>query len=89
MQNSNDKNATPMNVSDTSIPPMAVVYLQDLVGCTFLMDECNDGQCFCAKIVKCICNHDATFGNCDSVSSMSAATWEPAAVQVYGGVQRL
>ena len=27
--------------------------------------------------------HHATVGNCDSVSSMSAATWEPAAVQVY------
>ena len=24
--------------------------------------------------------HHATVGNCDSVSSMSAATWEPAAV---------
>ena len=27
--------------------------------------------------------HHATVGNCDSVSSMSAVTWEPAAVQVY------
>ena len=27
--------------------------------------------------------HHATVGNCDSVSNMSAATWEPAAVQVY------
>ena len=27
--------------------------------------------------------HHATVGNCDSVSSMSAAAWEPAAVQVY------
>ena len=25
----------------------------------------------------------ATVGNCDSVSSMSAALWKPAAVQVY------
>ena len=36
-QNSNDKNATPMNVSNTSTPPMAVVDPQDLVGYTFLM----------------------------------------------------
>ena len=28
-------------------------------------------------------DHHATVGNCDSVSSMSTATWEPAAVQVY------
>ena len=27
--------------------------------------------------------HHATVGNCDSVSSMNAATWKPAAVQVY------
>ena len=27
--------------------------------------------------------HHATVGNCDSVSSISATTWEPAAVQVY------
>ena len=27
--------------------------------------------------------YHATVGNCDSVSSMSATTWEPAAVQVY------
>ena len=27
--------------------------------------------------------HHATVGNCDSVSGMSDATWEPAAVQVY------
>ena len=84
MQNLNDENATPMNVSNTSTPPMAVVDPHDPVGCTFLMDECDDGQCFCVKIVKCTCNHDATVGNCDSVPSMSAATWEHAAVQVYG-----
>ena len=28
-------------------------------------------------------DHHATVGNCDSVSRMSTATWEPAAVQVY------
>ena len=28
-------------------------------------------------------DHHATVGNCDSVSSMSTVTWEPAAVQVY------
>ena len=27
--------------------------------------------------------HDAIVGNCDSVSSMNAAKWKPAAVQVY------
>ena len=65
-KNLNDKNATPMNVSNTSTPPMAVVDPQGPVDCTFLMDECNDGQHFHAKIVKCTCNHDATVGNCDS-----------------------
>ena len=59
MQNSNDKNATPMNVSNTSTPPMAIVDPQDPVGRTFLMDECDDGQCFRAKIVECICNHES------------------------------
>ena len=53
------KCVTPMNVSNTSTPPMAVVDPQDLVGCTFLMDECDHGQCFHVKIVKCICDHES------------------------------
>ena len=56
-QNSNEENASPINVSNTSTPSMAVVDPQDLVGCTFLMDECDDGQCFHAKIVECIHDH--------------------------------
>ena len=48
---------TTATVSNTSTPPMAVADPQDLVGCTFLMDECNDGQPFRAKIVKCIHDH--------------------------------
>ena len=59
MQNLNNGNATPMNVSNTSTPPMAVVDPQDLVGCTFLIDEHDDGQHFCAKTVKCICDHES------------------------------
>ena len=59
MQNLNDENATPMNVSNTSTPPMAVVDPQDLVGCTFLMDEYDDGQCFRAEIVESIRDHES------------------------------
>ena len=33
--------------------------------------------------------HHATVGNCDSVSSMSAATWEPAAAQVMRSLKTL
>ena len=33
---------------------MAIVDPQDLVGRMFLMDEREDGQCFCARIVECI-----------------------------------
>ena len=54
MQNLHEENASPMNVSNTSTPSMVVVDPQDLVGHTFLMDECNDGQCFHVKIVECI-----------------------------------
>ena len=59
MQNSNEGNDSPINVSNASTPSMAVVDPQDLVGQTFLMDECNDGQHFQAKIVECIRNHES------------------------------
>ena len=58
-QNLHEENASPMNVSNTSTPSMAVVDPQDLVGHTFLMDECNDGQHFFAKIVECIRDHES------------------------------
>ena len=48
-----------MNVINASTPSMAVVDPQDLVGQIFLMDECDDGQHFQAKIVECIHNHES------------------------------
>ena len=59
MQNLNDKNATPMNVSNTSTPSMAAVDPQDLVGHTFLMDECNDRQHFHAMMSDVTWEHTA------------------------------
>ena len=59
MQNSYERNNSPINVSNTSTPSMAVVDPQDLVGWTFLMVEHNDGQHFQAKIVECIYDHES------------------------------
>jgi len=43
---------------DEPMPQMAVIDPQDLVKCTFLLDEQDDGQCVCARIVECIAKHD-------------------------------
>jgi len=38
-------------------PLMHIVDMQDLVGRTFLLNEQDDGQRFCTKIVEYIANH--------------------------------
>jgi len=40
------------------MPHMHIVNLQDLVGHTFLLDEQDDGQCFRAKIVEYVADHE-------------------------------
>ena len=44
---------TPAQNSNDNASTMAITDLQDLVGWTFLMDEHEDGQCFCAQIIEC------------------------------------
>ena len=44
--------------NDDSTSSMAIVDPQDLVGHTFLMDEREDGQRFCARIVEYINEHE-------------------------------
>jgi len=41
-----------------SAPHMPVIDPEDLVRCTFLLDEQDDGQHFCTCIVECITEHD-------------------------------
>jgi len=40
------------------MPRMHLVDQQDLVGHTFLLDEQADGQCYQAKIVECVSDHE-------------------------------
>jgi len=40
------------------MPHMHLVDPQDLVGHTFLLDEQADGQCYWAKIVECVADHE-------------------------------
>jgi hypothetical protein len=44
---------------------MVIVNPQDLLGRTFLMDTQEDGQRFCARIVKCIFNHKSNVRHSD------------------------
>jgi len=53
-----DPGDTPSDAHDP-MPHMHLVDLQDLVRCTFLLDEQDDGQRYHAKIVECVTNHEA------------------------------
>jgi len=52
-----DSGDAPRDAHD-STPCMHLVDPQDLVGCTFNLDEQDDGQRYRAKIVECIANHE-------------------------------
>jgi hypothetical protein len=43
-----------------------IVDLQELLGCTFLMDTQREGQRFCARIVECISDHESNVRRSDN-----------------------
>ena len=49
----------PNPISTQTGPPMLLINVQDLIGCTFLLNKQEDSQQFRAKVIKLIDNHDS------------------------------
>jgi len=54
-----DPDSSPHNVDGTKLSQLPMFHPSNLVGRTFLLDPQEDGQCFRARIVKALEDHDA------------------------------
>jgi hypothetical protein len=60
-ESTSDPSGCPSTGDDT-----VIVNLQELLGCTFLMDTQEDGQRFCARIIECISDHESNVCHSDN-----------------------